>query len=285
MGKSIVLTLAAIAATAAPFGLLLFTGVSTTDLVDGERVEISCDSGACTLSRGGVRGRTRPVGTFPEAGMVAVDPNCRIESRVGDLGLYEQELCRPGLWLSTWSGPVDELDGEEQSFDLAPDERRDDAVFVPLTARTHGAWRGGSLGRRLSQSTAEGSGTWRIRADTHRLVPFRYIPAAIAVEAVLVGAAAIGGARYWRRNRPADRPGDAVFVPLAGRAHGGWRGNLTVDDLDRAGREGFRPSWGWRGGRPGSRPWSTRRGPCRRPAGPARPRPSIRRRRGRPPGR
>lgn len=33
---------------------------------------------------------------------------------------------------------------------------------------------------------------------------------------------------------PADRPDDALFVPLAGRGHGGWRGDLTIDDLDRA---------------------------------------------------
>ena len=35
---------------------------------------------------------------------------------------------------------------------------------------------------------------------------------------------------------PADRPADAVFVPLASRAHEGWRGDLTRDDLDRARR-------------------------------------------------
>ncbi len=104
--------------------------------------------------------------------------------------------CRPVLWLRQWSGPLVELDREQQSFDALPRDRPDGAVYVPLTTRAHGGWRAAALARGVGE---DAGGTWRVQDDTHDIVPYRYLPLVLAVEAVVVPVLAALGFLFVRR--------------------------------------------------------------------------------------
>lgn len=165
-------------------GLIMVTLDVGASYLQGERVEISCDDGECTLLRGGAGGRMHPVGAFPEAAVYSIDSNCAVKTTVDVYGGTDYHWdCRPVLWLSDWSGPLIELNRKQQSFDAPPPYRPDGAVYVPLTTRAHKNWRAAALARGVGENAG---GTWRVQDDTHDIVPYRYLPLVLVVEAVIV---------------------------------------------------------------------------------------------------